>query len=361
MNKRGRRKEDPCDDDEKNTLSCVDCTEYRHRDNHVQCRGICASGPVQRRCNRPVSSTSPNNGYCYQHKNQYLPTDTIPNVLRDMIDGFNIDLLYERDGMHSKWLIPPGGIQININIVHDNNDIDVRWGEQGAYEKVYTPNQTISRFITNPTSVDMIQSVYILGAFSSWEHTRSNLVEIVSWGKGQRIGTDCSGKFMGNDFLIGIGNPPGINEVTNMSKMFKGAYSFNQPLDTWNTENVRNMSGMFTYATSFNQPLNTWKTDNVQDMSYMFEGAIRFNQPLNTWNTEKVRKMSAMFAYAINFNQPLNNTWNTGNVENMSRMFAGAIRFNQPLNTWNTENVRNMSGMFENAASFKHHNTIQFI
>ena len=48
----------------------------------------------------------------------------------------------------------------------------------------------------------------------------------------------------------------------------------------WNTSSVTNMSHMFSGATSFNQPLN-WNTGSVTDMSHMFSGATSFNQPLN--------------------------------------------------------------------------------
>ena len=48
------------------------------------------------------------------------------------------------------------------------------------------------------------------------------------------------------------------SEVTNMSYMFLGATSFNQPLAKWDVSQVTDMSGMFGGATSFNQPLEKW-------------------------------------------------------------------------------------------------------
>ena len=38
---------------------------------------------------------------------------------------------------------------------------------------------------------------------------------------------------------------------------------------------------MFYMANSFNQPLNKWNVYNVLDMSQMFNGASSFNQPLH--------------------------------------------------------------------------------
>ena len=48
-----------------------------------------------------------------------------------------------------------------------------------------------------------------------------------------------------------------------MGGMFKGAESFNQPLNKWNVSNVEYMGGMFYDASSFNQPLNNWNVSSV--------------------------------------------------------------------------------------------------
>ena len=50
--------------------------------------------------------------------------------------------------------------------------------------------------------------------------------------------------------------------VTDMSWMFRGATSFNQPLNNWNVSNVTIMKGMFNGAESFNQDLNNWDVSN---------------------------------------------------------------------------------------------------
>jgi len=61
-----------------------------------------------------------------------------------------------------------------------------------------------------------------------------------------------------------------VSSVTDMSRMFEEASSFNQPLKNWDVSNVTNMAGMFSGASSFNQPLNNWGVSNVTNMSYMF-------------------------------------------------------------------------------------------
>ena len=41
---------------------------------------------------------------------------------------------------------------------------------------------------------------------------------------------------------------------------------------------------MFKGAISFNQPLNNWNTSNLDNTSEMFKGAISFNQDISNWN-----------------------------------------------------------------------------
>jgi surface protein len=70
--------------------------------------------------------------------------------------------------------------------------------------------------------------------------------------------------------------------------MLRGATSFNQPLNSWNTSGVTNMANMFQNASSFNQPLDTWDVSKVTAMTSMFNGASAFNQDLSS------RKISAI-------------------------------------------------------------------
>ena len=144
---------------------------------------------------------------------------------------------------------------------------------------------------------------------------------------------------------------PNLTQVTDMSSVFLGASSFNQPIGHWNTSDITNMSNMFSGATNFNQPIGNWNTSNVTNMSFMFVGALNFNQPISNWNTAKVTDMMLMFYAAANFNQPIGN-WNTSNVTNMSGMFATAKKFNQTTGLWNTSKVTDMSFMFGGADNF---------
>jgi len=51
-------------------------------------------------------------------------------------------------------------------------------------------------------------------------------------------------------------------------------------IGNWDVSNVQDMSSMFGGCSSFNQPLNDWDVSNVENMSFMFKGCSSFNQPL---------------------------------------------------------------------------------
>ena len=180
--------------------------------------------------------------------------------------------------------------------------------------------------------------------------------------------------FSGQPYLEYV-NLRDTSNITDMSYMFAGAKSFNQPIGDWDTSNVTDMSEMFVEAKSFNQPIGEWDTSNVTNMKGMFYGATSFNQPIGDWDTSKVTDMSTMFLCADSFNQPIGDwdtsnvtdmsymldaksfnqpigEWDTSNVTNMKGMFYGATSFNQPIGDWDTSNVTDMSGMFNSAESF---------
>ncbi|XP_022841018.1 Bacterial surface protein 26-residue repeat, partial [Ostreococcus tauri] len=142
-----------------------------------------------------------------------------------------------------------------------------------------------------------------------------------------------------------------VSAVTDISFMFSGATSFNQPIGNWNVSAVTDMSGLFSGATSFNQPIGNWNVSAVTSMNNMFEDARSFNQPIGNWNVSAVTDISFMFANARSFNQPIGN-WNVSAVTGMYSMFRGATSFNQPIGSWNVSAVTNMAYIFANASSF---------
>ena len=117
---------------------------------------------------------------------------------------------------------------------------------------------------------------------------------------------------------------------------------------------VKDMSGMFWGAKSFNQPLDAWDVSNVTDMSDMFSLTASFNQPLEKWNVSNVANMSRMFFFAKSFNQPLG-YWDVSNVTDMSDMFGGAKSFNQSLDAWDVSSVTRCRGMFTGDDALRHY------
>ena len=118
------------------------------------------------------------------------------------------------------------------------------------------------------------------------------------------------------------------------------------------SKNVHSLASAFVFFEKL-EYVNIQNTSNITDMSEMFEGAESFNQPIGDWDTSKVTDMSEMFFDATSFNQPIGN-WDTSNVTNMEEMFYYAESFNQPIDNWDTSNVKNMVRMFKEAKSYSY-------
>jgi len=68
--------------------------------------------------------------------------------------------------------------------------------------------------------------------------------------------------------------------------MFQKAYTFDQPLESWDVSEVTRMSLMFNGASSFNQAIDGWDVSKVSYMGQMFNSASDFNQCLSTWGNK---------------------------------------------------------------------------
>ena len=134
-------------------------------------------------------------------------------------------------------------------------------------------------------------------------------------------------------------------EIDSLDRLFEFSDRTNEQfagIGNWDVSNVIDMSYMFSGATTFNQPLNNWDVSNVTDMECMFYEANSFNQPLNNWDVSNVTDMHGMFAGAKSFNQPLEK-WDVSNVRNMDDLFLGAESFNQVLSSWYKKITLNQS------------------
>ena len=142
-----------------------------------------------------------------------------------------------------------------------------------------------------------------------------------------------------------------VGKVINMHAMFHGATAFNQEISNWDVSNVEIMRNMFWKATSFNKDIGSWDVSNVTSITWMFEGATSFNQDISDWNVSSSTSMLGMFKDATSFNQDISR-WDMSNVESTTSMFDGATSFNQDISGWDVSNVIYMTGMFKGATSF---------
>jgi len=256
-------------------------------------------------------------------------------------------------------------------------DFEVDWGDETSDTiTVWDQAETIHTY-----AVEGTYTITITGTIIGWRFNNSGdrlkLTEIKSLGP-LRLG-NSNGYFYGcsnltitaTDVLDLTGTTtmqyafrgcsslttvPSMNEwdissITNMSRMFYDASSFNQDISTWDTSNVTTMSYMFFNASSFNQNIGNWDVSSVTSMYSMFAFATAFNQEIGSWNTSNVNTMFYMFYNASSFNQNIGN-WDTSNVTAMALMFHGASSFNQNIGNWDVSSVTIMFNMFQNASSF---------
>ena len=173
----------------------------------------------------------------------------------------------------------------------------------------YTPTEDGELLVeAGPEGVASFKAAY----FSIIELLRVEQFGTVKWKTMENAFYGCKNM----QFAEGIDSPD-LSQVTDMSDMFCGCTSFNQPLNNWDVSQVTNMRDMFSGCTSFNQPLDNWDVSKVTNMSGMFDNCTSFNQPLNNWDVSKVQSMGLGY---------------------MTRgMFAGCSSFNQDLGMWKLE------------------------
>lgn len=230
-------------------------------------------------------------------------------------------------------------------------DATIDWGD-GTIEAVAAPGPHVHDYGTDGVytvsvtgTVTAYNSVSNGGAFSE----RAKLVTVGAWGA---VGfTSMRFAFHSASNLLSVpATSEGLESTTDMSFMFAGASSFNQPIGGWETGSVIRMDAMFWNAEAFNQPIGDWDTGSVTHMNAMFVNTSSFNQPIGDWDTGSVTQMQQMFQNASAFNQPLGG-WHTGNVLHMGQMFWNAEAFNQALSAWCVSLIASPPSFFDTGAT----------
>ena len=239
-----------------------------------------------------------------------------------------------------------------ITIPGTGTDYDIYW--ENVASSTINGTTTATNAVTLTFPEPGMYRVEITGDFTRIRFNnggdKDKILEVNQWGSIQW--TSMAQAFFGaSNLRLPATDAPDLSGVTSMWRMFRGATSFNDPINHWDVSNVANMNQTFVYASSFDQPLDQWDTGSVTNMFQML-GRTPFNQPLNDWDVSNVQVFSVMFAGNSSFNQPLDQ-WDTSSATNMRWMFYGrsGIRnvFNQDISSWDTSNVTDMRLMFLNS------------
>ena len=204
-----------------------------------------------------------------------------------------------------------------------------------------------------------------------------------------------------------------VSNVTDMSGMFYGVSSFNEPIGNWNVSNVTNMNGTFYNASAFNQTLGLNNFGTGDDLPANFGSMtipvhnvtcsvdlwayyepnkiIIYNYTegshgrfaLITMNGTYENNSSRLivgggttvyntrdelidgyttatagsysnehsFESGTGFNNiTVTNGWDVSKVTNMTNTFRNTSAFNQPIGSWNVSSVYKMDYMFNSSA-----------
>jgi surface protein len=185
-------------------------------------------------------------------------------------------------------------------------DATIDWRD-GTIADVNTPGPHVHDY-----GSDGVYTVLVTGtvtAYNSLDHggatsERAKLVNVNNWGQTGFTSMHNAFNYCTNLTSVPV-STEGLEAVTDMSRMFMLASSFNQYIGDWDTSNATDMSGMFYGASSFNQYIGSWDTSNVTSMYWMFFDASLFNQPIGGWDTANVTDMDLMFYGASSFDQDL--------------------------------------------------------
>ena len=246
------------------------------------------------------------------------------------------------------WRTTAADESITIPAADTTSTYTIDWGD-GTVERSVRGDRTH----TYASSGDHI--VRISGDFpgihlNNQQPNAAKLVSIDNWGNIRW--KSMSEAFHGaSNMVYRATDTPDLSGVTDTSRMFQGASSFNGDISTWDVSSVTDMSYMFTHASSFNGNISSWDVSSVTSMQGMFYGASSFNGNISSWDVSSVTSMQGMFQRASSFNGDLS-SWDVSSVTSMHEMFGGASSFNGNISSWDVSSVTSMQGMFYGASSF---------
>jgi len=122
---------------------------------------------------------------------------------------------------------------------------------------------------------------------------KNKLLSIDSWGRLSWQSMESA--FYGcKNLEIKATGVPYLNNVTDISSVFKETNIRANSLKSWNTFNVENMAEAFASCPYFNADLRNWSVGSATSFNNMFNGARKFNHSLNNWNISSATEMSGM-------------------------------------------------------------------
>lgn len=239
------------------------------------------------------------------------------------------------------WQFYSDNEQLTIPTAGGGYSYTVNWGDGTIDNTVYTGNAT------HTYSNAGTYAVSISGSFPTLYFRQTMVRTVEQWG--DIHWQSLAGAFSGCSFLsINATDAPDLSAVTDLSEMFYGCSSMNNPdFSGWDVSHITTLNSMFQYS-HFDGDLSTWDVSNVTEMSYLFYGSS-FNGNIGNWNTANVTSMFAMFYDNTAFNGDISN-WNTSKVTIMDSMFKGASSFNQDLGSWDISQSTNMGSFFSGTA-----------
>ena len=146
--------------------------------------------------------------------------------------------------------------------VRDTLKVVIDWGDEAIeyYQGVGYPSHTYAE------AKDY--NIRVAGNHNSFKASAAKnqitgLKSVSNWGEAKW--KDLSNAFEGAVNLnITAEDNPDLTDVKSLKQMFKGARSFNAPVNNWDVSNITNMASMFQGARSFNQDISSWDISNVK-------------------------------------------------------------------------------------------------